>query len=283
MGELDARGALVTGGGSGIGAAVCRWLAAAGAAVAVVDRDAAAAETVARQVGGVAFSADVRDSAAVDRAVRATVEALGSLSIVVNNAGLGGLRPLEDYTDREWERLLAVNLTGAFSMIRAAAPHLRQAGKGAIVNVSSLSGSLPTRGEAPYSVAKAGLLALTSSAALELAPAIRVNSVSPGFIDTPLTAPLFAIDGVRAGLEGRTPLGRLGTADEVAATVGYLCTDAAAYVTGHNLVVDGGAHLIHAQADPMLRELLTLLRGPGTAPAAGSTPQPPPGSGRAGA
>jgi len=122
---------------------------------------------------------------------------------------------------------------------------------------------MPTRGEGPYSVAKAGLLALTSSAALELAPHIRVNAVSPGFIATPLTAPLFEIDGIRPGLEARTPLGRIGTAEEVAASVGYLCSDAAAYITGHNLVVDGGAHLVHAQADPMLRELLAMIGGAG--------------------
>ena len=264
MGELDGRGALVTGGGSGIGASVCRWLAAAGAQVAVVDRDPSSADAVARPIGGVALVADVRDSDAVGRAVAEAADRLGSLRIVVNNAGLGGLRRLEDYTDREWERLLAVNLTGAFSIIRAAAPHLRRAGGGSIVNVSSLSGSIPTRGEAPYSVAKAGLLALTCSAALELAPTIRVNAVSPGFIDTPLTAGLFELDGVRAGLEARTPMGRIGNAEEVAATIGYLCTDAASYVTGHNLVVDGGAHLVHAQADPMLRELLAMIDGAGT-------------------
>ena len=259
MAELEGRGALVTGGGSGIGAAVCRWLTAAGARVAVLDRDEAAAAAVAEEIGGFSLVADVRDSAAVTAAVDDAGRRLGSLSIVVNNAGLGGLHRLEEYSDREWERLLAVNLTGAFWVLRAAVPHLRRAGGGAIVNVASLSGSIPTRGEGPYSVAKAGLLALTSSAALELAPGIRVNSVSPGFITTALTAPLFEIEGVRPGLEARTPLGRIGTAEEVAASVGYLCSDAAAYVTGHNLVVDGGAHLVHAQADPMLRDLLTLI------------------------
>lgn len=155
----------------------------------------------------------------------------------------------------------AVNLTGAFHVIRATAPLLRASGEGSIVNVSSLSGTIPTRGEGPYSVAKAALLALTRSAALELAPAIRVNAVSPGFIETPLTRPLFAVDGVRAGLEGRTPLRRVGTVDEVATTVVFLCSAAAGYVTGHNLVVDGGAALVHAQADPVLRQLLAMVDG----------------------
>jgi len=257
-------GALVTGGGSGIGAAIARRLAADGARVAVLDRRFDAANVIADEVGGVAIVADVRDSEAVQAAVAQAASATGGLRIAVNNAGIGALKTLESYSDREWARLMGVNLTGAFHVIRAVAPHLRESGGGAIVNISSLSASLPTRGEGPYSIAKAGLLALTKSAALELAPFIRVNSVSPGFVETPLTAGLFDLEGVRAGLESRTPLGRIGQPDEVASVVAFLCSDAAAYVTGHDLVVDGGAHLIHAQADPMLRDLLALIAGPAT-------------------
>lgn len=254
-------GALVTGGGSGIGAAIARRLAADGARVAVLDRRAEEAKAIAEEVGGVAVIADVWDGDAVEAAVAEAASATGGLRIAVNNAGIGALKPLETYSDREWERLIGVNLTGAFHVIRAVTPHLRESGRGSIVNISSLSGSMPTRGEGPYSVAKAGLLALTKSAALELAPLIRVNCVSPGFIDSPLTAGLFDLDGVRAGLESRTPLGRIGRCDEVASAVAFLCSDAATYVTGHDLVVDGGAHLIHAQADPMLRNLLALIAG----------------------
>ncbi len=254
MGLLEGRRAVVTGGGSGIGAATCRRFADEGARVAVLDVRRRTAESVATAVGGVAVHADVADGAAVAAAFDQAASALGGLDTVVNNAGTGNVMPLHDYPDGEWDRLLAVNLTGVFNGTRAAVPHLRASGTtGCIVNVSSLSGVRPTRGEAPYSAAKAGVLALTMSAALEYGPAVRVNCVSPGFIRTPLTELAAADDATRAELEAGTPLGRLGTAEEVAATITFLCSDLAAYVTGANLVVDGGSALINAQVDPMLR------------------------------
>jgi NAD(P)-dependent dehydrogenase (short-subunit alcohol dehydrogenase family) len=254
VGLLEGRRAVITGGGSGIGAATCRRFADEGARVAVLDVDAGAADKVAGEVGGVAVAADVADGAAVAAAFTRAAEALGGLDTVVNNAGTGNVMALHDYPDAEWDRLLAVNLTGVFNGIRAAVPHLRAGRReGAIVNVSSLSGLRPTRGEAPYSAAKAGVVALTSSAALEYGPAIRVNCVSPGFIRTPLTEPAAVDDATRAELEAGTPLGRLGTAEDVAATIAFLCSDLAAYVTGANLVVDGGSALVNAQVDPMLR------------------------------
>ena len=254
MGLLEGRRAVVTGGGSGIGAATCRRFADEGARVAVLDVRRRTAESVATAVGGVAVHADVADGAAVAAAFDQAASALGGLDTVVNNAGTGNVMPLHDYPDAEWDRLLAVNLTGVFHGTRAAVPHLRASGTtGCIVNVSSLSGLRPTRGEAPYSAAKAGVLALTMSAALEYGPAVRVNCVSPGFIRTPLTELAAADDDTRAELEGATPLGRLGTAEEVAATIAFLCSDLAAYVTGANLVVDGGSALVNAQVDPMLR------------------------------
>jgi meso-butanediol dehydrogenase/(S,S)-butanediol dehydrogenase/diacetyl reductase len=247
---------VVTGGGSGIGEATCRRLAADGARVAVLDRNADAATRVAASVKGIAVVADVREPS---EAIADAASQLGGLNALVNNAGLGSLKPLEDHTDKEWTRLLEVNLSGAFYCLRAAVPFMRAAGEGVIVNVSSVSGSTPTRGEGPYSVAKAGLTALTQSAALELAPTIRVNAVSPAFIETPLTSAVLSMDGIQAGIEDRTPLGRIGTAEEVADVIAFLCSDAARFVSGHNLVVDGGASLVHAQADPMLRQFLGLL------------------------
>jgi NAD(P)-dependent dehydrogenase (short-subunit alcohol dehydrogenase family) len=254
VGLLEGRRAVVTGGGSGIGAATCRRFVEEGATVAVLDVDAGAAEAVAGAVGGIAVRADVADGGAVTAAFERAAGGMGGLDTVVNNAGTGNVLPLHDYPDAEWERLLAVNLSGVFHCTRAAVPLLRAAGReGAIVNVSSLSGLRPTRGEAPYSAAKAGVVALTMSAALEYGPSIRVNCVSPGFIRTPLTELAAADDATRTELEGATPLGRLGTADEVAATIAFLCSDLAAYVTGANLVVDGGSALVNAQVDPMLR------------------------------
>ncbi|HZB72994.1 MAG TPA: SDR family NAD(P)-dependent oxidoreductase [Acidimicrobiales bacterium] len=254
MGLLEGRRAVVTGGGSGIGAATCRRFADEGARVAVLDVDGTSGERVAGSVGGVAVDADVVDGDALTAAFDRAAAALGGLDTVVNNAGTGNVLPLHDYPDDEWDRLLAVNLKGVFNGTRAAVPHLRAAGPGAtIVNVSSLSGLRPTRGEAPYSAAKAGVVALTMSAALEYGPGVRVNCVSPGFIRTPLTEVACADDATRGELEAATPLGRLGTAEEVAATIAFLCSDLAAYVTGANLVVDGGSALVNAQVDPMLR------------------------------
>ena len=252
MGLLEGRRALVTGGGSGIGAATCRRFADEGAQVAVLDVDTAAAETLAARLpGAIAVTADVADGAQLTDAFEHAAGRLGGLDVVVNNAGTGNLMKLHDYPDDEWTRLIDVNLNGVFNGTRAAVGHMAQGG--CVVNVSSLSGIRPTRGESPYSAAKAGVIALTMSAALEYGPEIRVNCVSPGFIRTPLTEFAVADDATRAELEAATPLGRVGTADEVAATILFLCSDLAAYVTGANLVVDGGRALVNAQVDPMLR------------------------------
>ena len=256
MGLLEGRRALITGAGSGIGAEACRRLRAEGAEVAAVDIDATSVAAVADETGAVAFVADVADARAITAVVGEAAERLGGLTTVFNNAGVGNVRALHDYDDAEFERLLSVNLRGSFNVIRAVVPFLDASGDGAIVNMASVSGIRPTRGEAPYSAAKAGVIALTMSAALEYAPTIRVNCVSPGFIDTPLTATAVANAGLRATIEAGTPLGRVGTAAEVASVVAFLCSDLASYVTGQNLVIDGGSMLPSAQADPVLRRYL---------------------------
>ena len=166
------------------------------------------------------------------------------------------VKPHNPYTDDEWDRLLGVNLRGVFNGIRAAVPLIIESGGGAIVNLSSASGLRPTRGEAPYAAAQAGTVALTRSAALEYAPEIRVNAVAPGFIDTPLTRPAVEATDTLTELEAHTPLGRLGTAEEVADVIAFLCSDGSRYVTGQTIVVDGGALLPSAQADVLLRPLL---------------------------
>ncbi|QXC63029.1 SDR family oxidoreductase [Aquihabitans sp. G128] len=254
-GRFAGRQVLVTGGGSGIGAATCALFAREGAAVTVLDRDGESAGQVAAEVGGRAVVCDVRDGDAVTTAVHEAAEAMGGLTDLVNNAGIGTAKPLLDYSDKQFALLIAVNLTGTFHGIRAAGPIMLAAGRGSIVNNASLTGIRPTRGEGPYSAAKAGVLALTQSAALELAPAVRVNAVAPGMIESPLTAMVVANDAWRTAAEAGTPAGRIGTSDEVAEVIAFLASDAASYVTGQTIVVDGGSVLPSLQSDALLRAI----------------------------
>lgn len=248
-------GAVVTGGASGIGEAVVRRLAADGVPVAVLDRDAERAASVAAEVDGLALVADVGDSTALESAIESAAESFGGLRHLVNNAGVGNLKPLESYTDKEVDLIWRVNVAGTYSGLRAAARLMRSAG-GSVVNVASVSGVRPTQGEAPYSAAKAAVIALTKSAALELAPSIRVNCVSPGFVRTPLNEMLASDEGMRSSIESGTPLARVGQADEVAELIAFLLSDRAGYLTGQNIVLDGGSLLNSAQMDPVLGPLL---------------------------
>src|SRR4051812_7571869 len=257
MGVLEGRKAIVTGGGAGIGAAICRRFAEEGATVAVLDRRGDAAEAVAREIGGHAFGCDVASSSEVNDAVAAAADAMGGLTDLVNNAGMGMNKPLHRYRDEEWALVLGVNLTGTFHCMRAAIPLLLEAGSGSIVNNASLNGLRPLPGEAPYSAAKAGVINLTMTAASEYAPHIRVNCVSPGLIETPLTAMVTDNPVWRAAAEAGTPLARIGGADEVADVVVFLASDAAGYITGQNIVIDGGAGMPSLQADGLLRAIMT--------------------------
>jgi NAD(P)-dependent dehydrogenase (short-subunit alcohol dehydrogenase family) len=257
VGLLDGCRAIVTGGGGGIGAATVRTMAAEGASVAILDRDGEAARAVAHDVGGFAFEADVGAIEALTAVIDEAVGALGGLTALVNNAGVGNLKPLHTYTDAEWRLLTRVNLDGVFAGTRAAVPHLRDAGGGSIVNVASVSGVTPTRGEAPYAAAKAAVIALTRSTALEYGPhGIRANCVSPGFIRSGLTEFAFDNPAWLGPIEDRTPLRRAGTPDDVAKVIVFLCSDLSGYVTGQNLLVDGGSILPSAQIDHLLLDLL---------------------------
>jgi NAD(P)-dependent dehydrogenase (short-subunit alcohol dehydrogenase family) len=208
MGLLEGHRVLVTGAGSGIGRATCHRLHEEGATVAALDLDRDSAARVAEEVDGPAVVADMADRSAVDAAVERAVEALGGLSLMVNNAGIGLARPFHRHSDRAYDLVVDASMRGTFHGIRATAPVILAGGGGAIVNVSSISGMRPTRGEAAYSAAKAAVIALTRSAALEYGPTVRVNCVSPGLIDTPFTAPFLDDPAIRSGIERRTPLGR---------------------------------------------------------------------------
>jgi NAD(P)-dependent dehydrogenase (short-subunit alcohol dehydrogenase family) len=261
-GLLEGQRAVVTGGGSDIGAATARRMAAQGAVVTVLDIELESARVVAEEIDGLAFAVNVADTDAVAQAMAAAASAMDGITTLFNNAGVGNLKPLHDYREREWDLLVDVNLKGVFNGMRAAVPFLRAAGGGAIVNMASVSGVRPTRGEAPYAAAKAGAIALTQSGALEYGPdQIRVNCVSPGFIRTPLTEFAFDIPTYREPLEAVTPLGRAGDPAEVADVVVFLCSSMASYVTGQNIVVDGGSMLPSSQVDHVLGSLLGRRRG----------------------
>jgi NAD(P)-dependent dehydrogenase (short-subunit alcohol dehydrogenase family) len=255
VGALEGRRAVITGGASGIGAETCRRFAQEGAAVAVIDRNGDGASEVAKEVGGIAFEVDVRDADGVTSAVQEAAKRMGGLTDLVTNAGTGTAKPLLEYTDKEFALLVGVNLTGTFNTIRAAGQIMVEGGGGSIVTNASLTGLRPTRGEGPYSAAKAGVIALTANAALELAPAIRANCVAPGMIDTPLTAPITQTPAWKRAAEFGTPLARLGTAREVADVIVFLASPAAAYITGQTIVIDGGSVLPSLQSDAVLRAI----------------------------
>ena len=259
MPELEGRVALITGGASGIGAATARKFAAEGATVAIFDRDADAVIRIAAEVGGHAYGLDVRDGAEVTEVVDRVAQTLGSIDVLVNNAGTGDLRPLHTVDDKLWHRLIDVNLTGTFNLTRAVIPYMLETGGGAIVNNASVSGLAPTRNEAAYSAAKAGVISLTKSAALEYGPTVRVNCVAPGHVRTPMTAVWEQMPDAFEPIAESIPLGRIGEADEIAEVILFLASDRASYVTGQTLVVDGGAILPQAGTDAALKRVFDRI------------------------
>lgn len=261
MGILEGEQVVVTGGASGIGRAVCKRFAAEGARVAVLDRNGDGAREVAAAVGGEAYEVDVGDAEAVTTATDAAAAALGGLTILATNAGASSLSLIHETDPHRFEQLVRINLLGVFHAMRAALPHMLAAGHGAVVNNASGSATRPTYGELAYSSAKAGVVALTRGAAQEYGPAIRVNSVSPGIIRTPMSEPMFAIDGALDPAWEATPLGRAGTPDEVADVILFLASEQSRYVTGQDLVVDGGIGLAQPGITTTLRSFVAMLRG----------------------
>ncbi|HLJ03875.1 MAG TPA: SDR family NAD(P)-dependent oxidoreductase [Solirubrobacteraceae bacterium] len=238
--RLDGLVAFVTGGTSGIGAAVAALLAERGARVAVADRSPDCADPRL-----LALRADVTDDAAVREAVSATARELGGLDILVNNAGIGAVGAVDANDDDEWRRVLDVNLLGAVRATRASLEHLRRSRAAAIVNTCSIAATAGLPNRALYSATKGALMSLTLAMAADFIPeGIRVNAVAPGTVDTPWVARLLAdapdAQARLAALRARQPIGRLVSAEEVAEAVAYLASPAASAITGTIMPVDGG-------------------------------------------
>lgn len=244
--SLDGRKALVTGASRGIGQALALGLAHAGAAVAVNAREAAGLagtlgvlKELARDVVAAPF--DVADVAAAQAGIERAAAAMGGLDILVNNAGIEQVTPSLELTEAVWDRILDTNLKGAFFCAQAAGRIMAKAGGGAIVNLCSLTSEAGVPTAAPYGAAKTGLVGLTRTLAVEWAQhGIRVNGIGPGYFRTALTEVFFQDRAWADSMKAKIPLGRFGRLDDLIGATVFLCSDAAAYVTGQVLYIDGG-------------------------------------------
>jgi 3-oxoacyl-[acyl-carrier protein] reductase len=248
MSSYSVSRAVVTGAARGIGAAVAERLARDGLSVAVLDvNDVGAKETaerIATATGShvVGFGCDVTDRQQLREVFAAAAESLGGIDTLVGNAGITRDRMFHKLSDDDWDQVLAVNLTGVFDCLRTAAPWLRAEGPGRVVLISSIVAKTGNLGQMNYIAAKAGVVGLVRSGALELARfATTVNGIRPGFIETAMTAAM--PDAVRESHMTNNPLGRAGQPEDIAAGVAYLCSDDAAFITGHILDINGGAGL----------------------------------------
>ena len=247
MFRLDGKVALVTGASQGIGEAIAKQLAAQGAMVVCAARTLRKLQDVAdaiREAGGKSevMEVDLADGASVRAAVAATVERHGAVHILVNNAGITRDKLLIQMKEEDWDAVIDTNLKGAWTAIQAVTKPMMKQRWGRIINIASVVGQMGNPGQANYVAAKAGLIGLTKSVARELASRnVTANAVTPGYIETAMTSGLS--EGVKAEFTKQIPLGRLGTAADIAAAVAFLASDEASYITGQVLSVNGGMYM----------------------------------------
>ena len=231
---------MVTGGASGIGAATARRFLEEGARVSILDRDEEAGKRMAGELPGLTtLVCDVSNREQVDATFADAMERMGGLDVVINNAGISIRHAFLDITAEEWNRVLAVNLTGVFYVAQTAARQMVEAQGGVILNTASTNGRFGYPYYADYNASKAGVIALTQSMALELAPRVRVNAVAPGYVLTPMQRAEYSESELQA-VNRKIPLGRHAKPEEIAALFAFLASDDAAFITGHVYTVDGG-------------------------------------------
>jgi NAD(P)-dependent dehydrogenase (short-subunit alcohol dehydrogenase family) len=243
---LSGKIALITGSSKGLGKAMAQALSEAGATIALVSRDEeklAATKADIESRGGKAevFIADVRDEESVKRLEPAIADRLGKVQILINNAGINIRKNLVDFSLSEWQSVLDTNLTSVFLMCRAFVPHMRGTGYGRIINMTSIMSHVSLPGRSAYSASKAALLGLIRALALELAPeGVTVNGISPGPFGTEMNAPVMQNAEANAQFLASLPVGRWGKVEEIGALATFLCSDAAAFITGTDIIIDGG-------------------------------------------
>lgn len=242
--RFNSKVVVITGGASGIGAACARLFHAEGASVVVGDLDAELGSVLVDELGaGRArfIATDVADFDAIVALVEGAVTAFGRIDVLVNNAGIGSLSAIADLPVDEWKKVLAINLDGVFYGLKAALPIMLAQGSGAVVNTASASGLAADYGFAAYNAAKAAVINLTRTAAIDHArEGVRINAVCPGPVDTPILAGIHMVPGLRVNWEDLVPMGRFARAEEVAEAIAFLASDAASFITGVALPVDGG-------------------------------------------
>ncbi len=239
-GKLDGRRILITGAASGMGQAIAHLFAAAGASLALLDRNEAGTLSEAGELGAAGFGCDVADRAAVNGVVAKAGEAMGGIDGVINAAGILVTKQFDELDPESWDRMIAVNLTGAYNIIHAALPFLRAAPSATIVNIASVSALMPMAGTAGYSASKAGLAMFTKCLAFDLGPGIRANTICPGVIKTEMTRFLWENPEHTRRATERVVLKRLGTTDDVARAALFFSTEDSGFTTGTELPVDGG-------------------------------------------